>query len=173
MSNQPIKATSREFTKAPFHLIQSNGKEKRYVISLRDKVRVRTLLAGFINQSKNDIQIKIRDIDNPEKPIEYFGAINKSILHEKMTKHEDVIFHNGYHDLMLRNPDSGDYITFDEHGLIFIYSSQDYSGILKNLKAEYKPNEILIYELNHWHYCLPEGREKLAEMIKDFELKKV
>ncbi|TRZ42207.1 hypothetical protein [Robertkochia solimangrovi] len=172
MSNQPIKAGSKEFTKEPFHLIQSNGMDKRYVVSLRDKVRVRTLLTGFINQSKNDIQIKIRDLDNPKNPIDYSGSLGNAKLHELMTKHEDVIFHNGYHDLMIRNPDSGDYVAFDEHGLIFIYTNQDYSEILKNLEAEYKPDEKLIYEFNHWHYCLPKGREKLADMIKDFELKK-
>jgi len=172
MSNQPIKVASNEFTNEPFYLIQSNGTERRYVVSLRDKVRVRTLLAGFINQSKNEIQIKIRDSDNPEKPIDYSGSLGKAKLHELMTKHEDVIFHNGYHDLMFRNPNSGDYVTFDEHGLIFIYTNQDYSGILKNLEAEYKPDEKLVYEFNHWHYSLPDGQEKLADMINDFELKK-
>lgn len=172
MSNQPIKAASKEYIKDSFHLIQSNGSDKRYVVSIIEKIRIRTLLAGFINQSEDEIQIKIRDLDNPEKPIEYSGASSKSRLHELMTKHEDVIFHNGFHDLMLRNPDSGDYVAFDEHGLIFIYTNQDYSEILKNLEAEYRPEEKLIYEFNHWHYCLPEGREKLADMIKDFELEK-
>lgn len=172
MSNQPIKATSKEFTNEPFHLIQLNGTDKRYVVSLRDKVRVRTLLAGFINQSRNDVQTKIRDLDNPEKPVNYSGTLSKAKLHDLMTKHEDVIFHNGYHELMLRNPDSGDCLAFDEHGLIFIYTSQDYSEILANLEAEYKPEEKLIYEFNHWHYNLPEGGEKLADMIKDLGLKK-
>ena len=55
MSDKPIKAISKDFTTEPFYLIQSNGKDKRYVVSLRDKLRIRTLLAGFINQSKNEI----------------------------------------------------------------------------------------------------------------------
>ncbi len=172
MSNRPIKAASKEFNNEPFYLIQSNGQEKRYVVALRDKIRIRTLLAGFINQATNEIQLKISDLDNPSRPVDYFGSSSKSKLHELMTKHEDVIFHNGYYDLMLRNPDSGDYIVFDEHGLIFIYTNQDYLETLKNLEAKFKPEEKLIYEFNHWHYCLPEGREKLADMIKDFELKK-
>lgn len=170
MSNQPIKATSKEFTTDPFYLIQSNGSDKRYVVSLKDKVRIRTLLAGFINQSKSSIQIKVRDLDNPEKPIEYNGELDKSTLHRLMTQHEDVIFHYGYHELMLRNPDSGNYIAFDDHGLVFIYTNQDYLEILKNLGAEYKPDEKLIYQINHWHYCLPDGREKFAEMIEEFQL---
>ena len=171
MSYQPIKAAAKEFTNEPFYLIQSNGKDKRYVVSLSDKIRIRTLLAGFINQSTNEIQIKIRDLDNREKPVEYSGMINKSKLHDLMTMHEYVIFHNGYHDLMMKNSDTGDYIAFDEHGLIFIYTNEDYSEFLEKLNAEYKPNEKLIYEFNHWHYLLPKGRERLSEMIKDFKLK--
>lgn len=172
MSSQPIKAASKEFTTQPFYLIQSNGLDKRYVVSLRDKIRIRTLLAGFINQSKHSVQIKMRDLDNPNQPVDYSGELSKSRLHELITVHEDVIFHNGYHDLMFRNPDTGDYLAFDEHGLIFIYTNEDYSEILRNFEAEYKPDEKLIYELKHWHYCLPEGQEKLAVMIKDFELRK-
>ena len=172
MSNKPIKAASKEFTDKPFYLIESNGAEKRYVVSLIDKTKIRTLLAGFINQSKHSVEIKVIDLDSPDHPTDYSGELSKSRLHELMTEHEDVIFHNGYHDLMFRNPDTGDYIAFDEHGLIFIYTNEDYSAILKNLEAEYRPNEKLIYELNHWHYCLPEGQKKLAEMIKGFELRK-
>jgi len=87
-----------------------------------------------------------------------------------MTKHEAVIFHHGFHDLMIRKVDSGDYIVFDEHGLIFIYTDQDYTDVLSKLGAAYKPKQKLIYELNHWHYSLSEGSQSLAELIQDFEL---
>lgn len=170
MSNLPIKASSKEFTNEPFHVVQSNGADKRYVVSLRDKESIRTLFADFINQSDYDVQIKIRDLDDADSPIDYLGSVDKSRLHKLITKHEDVIFHHGYHDLMLRHPDTGDYIVFDEHGLIFIYTNQDYSSILAGLKAPYKPNEKLIYEYNHWHYCLANGQERLNEMIRDFKL---
>lgn len=172
MSTQPIKAAAKEFAQAPFYLIQSNGTDKRYVVSLSDKTRIRTLMAGFANQSENEVQVKVMDLDNPEDPIEYSGSLSKSKLHELMSKHEDVIFHHGYHDFMLRNPDSGDYVVFDEHGLIFIYTNRDYSEILENLQAQFKLTEKLIYEFNHWHYCLPDSEDKLADMIKDFELEK-
>lgn len=170
MSNHPIKAVSKEFNNNPFYLIQSNEPDRRYVVSMQDKIRIRTLLAGFINVSNNDILVKIRNAENPDKPEDYSGFSSKSKLHVLMTKHENVIFHNGYHDFMLKNTETGDYIVFDEHGLVFIYTNKDYSEILKNLEVEFKPEEKLIYEFNHWHYCLPEGREKLTNMIRDFQL---
>ena len=130
------------------------------------------LLAGFINQTQDEVQIKIRDFDDPEKPVEYSGSVHKSKLHKLMTKHEDVIFHNGNHDFMLRDWNTGEHMVLDEHGLIFIYTERDYAEILKHLDAKYKPNEKLIYEFHHWHYCLPKGQEKLIALIKDLALRK-
>ncbi|MBC7865498.1 MAG: hypothetical protein IAF38_21160, partial [Bacteroidia bacterium] len=127
MDNIPIKCASRDFTKDSFYLIQKNGKGKRYVISLKDKIRIRTLLAGFINQASEEVQIKIWDLESRENPVGYSGTVSKKRVHQVMTRFEDAIFHNGYHDLMIRNSEKGDYIAFDEHGLIFIYTNEDYS----------------------------------------------
>lgn len=170
MSNQPIKSASDKFTKDSFYLVQTEGNEKRYVVSLRDKVRIRTLLAGFINQSLKNVLVKIRNFEDQENPRDYSGSVEKSKMHKVMTKYEDVIFHNGFHDFMIMNPETEDYIVFDEHGLIFIYSDNDYMEVLKNLEAEKRQNEKLTYEFDHWHYCMPEGKEKLIELINELDL---
>lgn len=167
----PIKAQPRKFTKQQFYLIQTNSTEKRFVISITDKLTLRILMAGFINEVKNYIQIKIIDLNNTEKPKVYYGTSDKSKLHKLMTKYEDVIFHNGFHELLLRNPDNGHHIALDEHGLLFVYSNKDYAKILSQLKIEFKPKEKLIYEKEHWHFCLSDGYERLSMMINDLELK--
>lgn len=169
---KPIKAVAKESSNEPFYLIQSNGLDKRYVVSLRDKVTIKALFGAFINQSEDTIQVKIIDFEEYEGPIDYSGEISKGKLHELMIKHEEVLFHNGYHDFMLKYPGSGDIMVFDEHGLIFIYTSLNYADVLSNFNVAYKPDEKLLYEYNHWHYCLHGGREKLTDMIKDFELEK-
>ena len=171
MGNLPIKAIAEEFTKEPFYLIQQNGNNKRYVVSLKNKMSIRILLAGFINQSEDLVEVKIRNVENEKRPMEYSGIVNKSKLHSLMTEHESVIFHHGYHDFMIRNPYTGDYVAFDEHGLVFIYSLEDYSDTLTNLQAAYRENEKLIFEFRHMHYSLPEGDKKLQKLINDLELK--
>ena len=52
-------------------------------------------------------------------------------------------------NVIIQNPDSDDYLTFDEHGLIYINTNDDYSDVLRNLGAEYKPNGKLIYQCFH------------------------
>jgi hypothetical protein len=171
MSNRPIKAASAAFTSAPFYLIQASGTDKRYVVSLGDKVRIRTLLAGFVNQAAEAVQVKIRDLDNRDEPVDYYGRVNRSALHSLMTKYEDVIFHDGHHDLMLKVPETDEYVVFDEHGLIFLYTGKDYSEPLDNLHAVYSPNEQLIYEFDHWHYRMANGREQLKDLIEELGLR--
>lgn len=170
--SRPIKSESADSVKDPFYLIQSNGPNKRYVLSLRDKTKISTFMAGFIDETESEVQIRIRDLDELENPTEYSGEANKSRLHEMMAKHDEVIYHHGKYDFMLRNPDTGDYIAFDEHGLLFIYTDQDYSEALDNLGAEHRPDESLIYEFDHWHIGLPDGQEKLEALIKELDLVK-
>jgi hypothetical protein len=81
-----------------------------------------------------------------------------------------VIFHDGYHDLMIRIPENGDYVTFDEHGLVFIYSRDNYSDLLKELKLEYKANEKLIYQFGHWHIRPLNGKEDLKNLVDELGL---
>lgn len=170
MTDKPIKAASKYVSSKPFYLIQAHNSDRRYIVWLRDKIRIRTLLAGFINRAVSKADVKIRIFESPEEFIDYSGLVEKSALHLLMTKYEDVLFHNGYHDFMIRIPEIDEYIVLDEHGLIFIYSTKDYQEILHGLEAEYRPDEKLIYEFDHWHYCLAEGREKLLLLIGELQL---
>lgn len=66
-----------------------------------------------------------------------------------LSKYKEVVLHNGYHDLMLRRPETGDYVVFDEHGLIFIYTQENYSDTLDKFGLTHRVNEKLIYQFNH------------------------
>lgn len=165
------KCSSPDGPFEPFYLIQSDNKEQRYVVTLNEKTHVQTILTGFVNNSRN-FQLKIRDFDNYENPIDYYGVAKRKALHTVLEKFDDLLFSNGFFDLMIRNPKSGDYIVFDEHGLLFIYSKVDYSSVLRQIGAEYKPDDKLIYEYDHWHIKEANGSERLEELIKSLKLQK-
>jgi hypothetical protein len=77
MTDEPIKCASKDFKAAPFYLIQSNGTEKRLVASFQDKEVIKTFLLTFINKADKELQIKIRDFDDHENPIDFDGTITK------------------------------------------------------------------------------------------------
>jgi len=169
MSDSPIKCASKEFKAEPFYILQRNGNDTRYVASWQDKQRIKSFLLYFINASSHDFQIKIRDHDHPELK-EFYGIVGMQQLIETLDLYEDVIFHDGFHELIIRRSD-GEYLAFDEHGLLFIYTGNDYSLVFDKLNLPLKSHEKLIYEFNHWHIQSSNGKEDLKRLIKHLHLK--
>lgn len=169
-TDKPIKCVSKDFKTSPFYLIQSNGSDKRFIVSFQDEKKIKQFLTLFIDQTLDEMQIKIRDFDDKENPIDFEGQATKSKLNATLDKYEEVVFHDGYHDLMLRRPETGDYIAFDEHGLVFIYTQDNYSDTLEMLGLSYKANEKLIYQFDHWHYRPANGRQDLKNLIDELGL---
>lgn len=168
--NKPIKCASKDFKTSPFYLIQSNGSDKRFVASFQDREKIKQFLTSFVDNTSEKLQIKIRDFDDRENPIDFSGQATKSKLKTVLDKYNEVVFHDGYHDLMLRRPETGDYIAFEEHGLVFIYTRDNYSDTLEKLGLTYKANEKLIYEFDHWHYRPANGRQDLKNLINELGL---
>ncbi|MFZ1330816.1 MAG: hypothetical protein WAR83_01430 [Flavobacteriales bacterium] len=84
-----------------------------------------------------------------------------------MTKYEDVLFQNGFHVLMIRLPGTEEYIVFDEHGLIFMYTDQDHHEIFEDIGEAYQTSEPLIHEVDHWHISIAGGQVELSKMIRE------
>ncbi len=167
---KPIKCASKDFKTSPFYLIQTDGSNKRFIASFQDELKIKQFLTLFIDLTSEFLQIKIRDFDDKENPLDFEGVATKSKLKSTLVDFEELVLHDGYHDLMLRRPETGDYISFDEHGLVFIYSQDDYSDILEGLGLTHNPNEKLIYNYDHWHYRPANGRQELNKLIKELEL---
>ena len=171
-TDKPIKCASKDFKTSPFYLIQSNGADKRFVVSFQDAEKIKLFLSSFVEGADTELQIKIRDFDDHENPIDFDGDVTETKFKTVLDKYEEVIFHDGYHDLMIRRPNTGDYVAFDEHGLVFIYTQENYSDKLNNLGLVYKAKEKLIYEFGHWHYRSASGREDLKNLISELGLEK-
>ena len=172
MSQQPIKCAARKYKTAPFYLIQSNGSDQRLVVSFQDVSGIKTFLLAFVQQAEQDLQVKIIDMNNPDHPVDYLGLVSKEKLSQLFNRYEEVIFHDGFHVLMIRHPDSGDYVVFDEHGLVFIYAEAGYTGMLDGMGLMFKKEENLIYEFDHWHYRPANAGEILRELIAEMGLEK-
>lgn len=170
IENKPIKCASKDFKTSPFYLIQSNGANKRFVVSFQDGEKIKQFLTLFIDNTSDELQIKIRDFDDHENPIDFSGQTTKSKLKTTLNKYKEVVLHDGYHDLMLRRPETGDYIAFDEHGLVFIYTQDNYSDTLEKFGLTYRVNEKLIYQFDHWHYRPSNGRQDLKNLINELGL---
>lgn len=66
---------------------------------------------------------------------------------------------------MARISRTGEYIVFDDHGLLFIYSKKDYQSFIESIDITYQEDQKLIYEFNHWHHGDEDHHEKLMNFV--------
>jgi len=170
MSSLPIKCAARGYAPGPFYLVQSNGNEKRYVAGFTDKDRIKLFLFAFIDGVTDEVLVRIVDGPGDDDPVGYTGPVDKALLKRMIDKHELVIFHDGMHDLMIRDAVSGDYLAFDEHGLIYLYTSRDTSGLMQGHGLQYRANGRLIHEFDHWHVSPPNAPDLLVDLVRDLAL---
>lgn len=166
MSTQrPIKCASRDFKKSDFYLIERNGSDKRFIASFMNAETIARLIKSFVEQCDKDIRVKICDLADQSNPTDIGGSVDKNLFLSALEKYNDVIFHDGYHELELMNPKTMDLLAFDEHGLVYIYSDKNYSEILENFGLTFRPNESLITRFDHWHIRTATGQKDLKSFI--------
>lgn len=171
--NNPIKCFSGKYKASPFYLIQSNGADQRYVASFQKVQTINDFILHFAATASGKLQLKIRDLDDRDLQKEFLGILTKSELSTLLETFQSLIFHDGYHELMIRIPESGDYIAFDEHGLVFIYSNDDFSAILKKSGLQYRPNEAFIYEFDHFHVRPANAKADLERLVNEWKLETI
>jgi hypothetical protein len=91
-ANEPIKCASKDFQAGPFYLIQSNGSDKRFVASFQDIGKIKQFITSFVDNSSEELEIVIRDLDDPENPIDFSGQATKEKLKAMLDKYNEVVF---------------------------------------------------------------------------------
>jgi hypothetical protein len=170
-TGQPIKCTSRHFKQSDFYLLEQNGSDRRFVASCVNSEKIELLIKSFVNECDKDIRVKICDLADQNNPVDIEGVVDKYLFISTFEKYFDLIFHDGYHEIELMNPQTMDLLAFDEHGLLYIYSDQNYSELLENLGLPFKPNESLITNFDHWHIRTATGQNDLKSFINAIGLK--
>lgn len=152
-------------------MIQSNKNEKRFVLYLNNIEKIKILLLLFIDGSKTQmLQVKIHVFETSEDFIEYAGVTLKEQIKSSISTHGDIFLKDGDNAFMLRRPDTGEVLAFDEHGLIFIYTAQDMSKELESFGAPYTANQKLIYQFDHWHVRPAHAEQSLHQVINELGL---
>ncbi|TCZ70191.1 hypothetical protein [Flaviaesturariibacter aridisoli] len=153
MNAYPIKSASRDYRPEPFYLLQSNGAAQRLVAYFNSADAIRAVLCAFVGRGNGYLRVKLFDGKSEGDANEYEGTVSQTQLLGALDAFGDFIFHDGFHELLAMHPENGDYIAFDEHGLLFLYVTDPevYQPLLEAQGAAYDPEGRFIYEFDHWH----------------------
>lgn len=168
--NQPIKSASNEYKVSPFYCIETSGTTKRYIASLQDEQRIFDFILKFFRICETEIELTIKNLSNPDSPIEYTGKKSVSDAFKAFTRYSGLLLHDGYQELVIKNPATGDYLVYDDHGLLFIYSDDDYESMFIRLALEHRPDQKMIYDFPHWHIGISDGATQLKGLIDLLQL---
>jgi hypothetical protein len=81
----------------------------------------------------------------------YHGTVDRPTLLELLEECQELIFSDGGSMLCVRRPDSGEYLALDEHGILFVYSTDPtYLRLHEELGFPKRTTELL-FESGHWH----------------------
>jgi hypothetical protein len=103
----------------------------------------------------------------------YYGKTSLSKLERTVKSNEKFLFQDGHIQVSIKRSDTGEYLTFDEHGVLYIYSNSDKFEKLCVKAGFEKKVEKLVSESGHWH-ILPKDSEKFKRnFISQLNLKVV
>lgn len=122
-----LKAWAREYEEAPFFFEQQSSRGPRLVAWSEESDQTKKAFYAVLERlpEKIDVLLKISVSESTkEKPLwaRYCAVVARDQLLKVVKAHEQYVFSDGMHQLCLKDPDSGRYLAFDDHGIFFLYS---------------------------------------------------
>jgi hypothetical protein len=121
------KAVRPDYAPPPFYFRQtSSDKAVRYVAWPGNATRAQTVFGALLRLMPDELDVLLKSDkqDTADGPtfVRYYGPVQRARLLEAIAQSADLIYRDGYTQLCVRQPDSGEYIVLDEYGLIWVYS---------------------------------------------------
>ena len=172
------KSIAKNYNPTPFYFReQCNRDETRLVVWSPNLNQMKEFFyqALRIFPEKVEVLLKIEKEDKgpQEKWDRYYGQLPRTELEEAIKQSETIIFQDGESQMNVRRQDTGDYITVDEHGIIYVYSKSERFEKLCQENGFGERLEKLVSDLGHWHISPKEAQRKRDKFIKNLNLKRV
>jgi hypothetical protein len=176
--NNHLKAWSREYEEKPFCFQQDSEHGKRLVAWTEESGQIKNAFYSLLENFPDtvDILLKISAGESPEgRPLwsRYQGEISLWQLVKSVQENEIYVFSDGMHQLCVKDPDSGHYLAFDDHGIFFVYEPmlQD-AEVFWSLGFENRYAEP-IYVLPHFQHLVADSERLELRFVSDLQLQKV
>lgn len=170
------KALAEGYSPSPFFFQERRERRRRFVAWSPNLPQLKLVFYHLLRSFTENVEVLFKVAENAsdsKKWQKFHGVSSLPNLQKVIGSNEKVVFQDGGGQLSIKNPNTDEYITLDEHGVLYVYSS---SPRLKKLFIQYgfgERREKLISDSGHWHIS-PSGAEKLrSDLIKALNLKKI
>jgi hypothetical protein len=176
-SDTKSKALREGYLPEPFVFRQVSDQGVRVVAWSSDLQRLKRGVLATLERFPNAVEVLFKTQTNGDGERDgwrrFVGMTDKATFIDLATTCEQLVYSDGGNTICIRRPDTGEYLALDEHGILFVYSSDP--GFLKALEQVGFENRVepLLFEAPHWHIRPPRAEELEQWFIKRLALEYV
>jgi hypothetical protein len=168
------KAVSPDYNPGPFYFVEaSQTGEVRMPCWSPDPAPLMEIMLETLNGFPEEVGVLIKarvetSSTHPEEDewVRFFGYCNKRAVQNAVARFRKFIQCDSTHQFMVRNTDTGEYLVFDDYGILWIYSGDPkFIEILQGRGYSEKKGQKLIYEGPSWRLTAPDSAGQLRQLV--------
>ena len=176
------KAVSPGYNPRPFYSVDaSETGEVRMPCWSPDPAPLVEIMLEALNGFPEEIGVLIKarvetSSTQPEEDgwVRFFGYCNKRAVQNAVARFRKFIQCDSTHQFMVRNTDTGEYLVFDDYGILWIYSRDPkFIDILQGRGYSEKKGQTLVYEGPTWRLTAPDSGGQLRQLVDSLMLHEV
>ncbi len=173
MTEQPEsrrpKAYREGYNPSPFVFQEASKEGTRVVAWTADLSQLKSALLAILDRFPPMVEVLFKTETGAERERDgwrrFLATVQRRTLVELLKASEELIFSDGGSMLCIRSSTTSEYVALNEHGILFVYSSDpSYIRVCEELGFEQRSNELL-FEGPHWH-IRPAHHEQQQEWLK-------
>ena len=172
-----LKTRGDGYDPAPFYFAEETDNFSRFVAWTSSSTQLRDIVYLIIDLFPSELELLLKIHGDPEIDDadwhRYYGKTTRTKLVTTLSNNEVCAFEDGGNQLCIRRSDTGEYITLDDHSILFMYTnSKAIEEVLKSSGLIEGKND-LINGVRHWHY-VPEDVDRIrSKFINQLHLREI
>jgi hypothetical protein len=175
MPTQPPKpkAVREGYAPSPFFFKEDGPRGRaRLVAWTPDLAQVSRLFEHLVALLPDQVEILMKiereePDDSPETWDRFFGACPRSLLQTAIMKCSAFVYQDSRCQLMVRDPESREYIVLDEVGVVYVYSTAEKFRQAFLAEQFEERAEPLIRTGPHWRQRIPDGEALIRRFVAE------
>ena len=168
------KAVSPDYAPEPFYLVEtSESGETRLPCWSTDPASLMEIILEVLKTFPEEVEMLIKaktesdtaDSHESDEWIRFHGYSSNRAVQNALTRFHKFLVCDSTHQFMVRNTETGEYLCFDDYGILWIYSGDEkFKKLLVARGFKEKDDQPLIYEGPVWRFTAPNPKDQLKEL---------
>ena len=106
--------------------------------------------------------------------VRFFGYCSNRVVETALSRFRKFLLRDSTHQFLFRNTETGEYLAFDDYGILWIYSEdKKFKDLLDRRGFCEKPGQPLIYDGPLWRLTAPDSADQMKELVHFLMLEEV